>query len=99
MTIKKVYARKISSEEASQGYILVLKTKLSFFPPIGKPFIIRQDHQERKVKVESYSCTCQGPDNPHEHYFIKWKGLQKKQLVEIERDSDKPGRYDLKVQR
>jgi len=97
--IKNVYVRKISSEEASPGYILVLKNKLSFSPPRGKHFILQQDNQGRKVKVESYSCSCQGPHNPHKHYFIKWKKLQKKQWVEIEKDSNKHGRCNLKIQR
>ena len=99
MRTKNVYTRKISTEEASEGYILVLKNKLNFFPPIGKQFIIMHVNQERKVKVESYSCTCQGPDAPHEHYFIRWKGLKAKEKVKIEKDFKKEGRYSLHIGR
>jgi hypothetical protein len=95
MKTKNVYNRKISSEEASEGYILVLKNKLNFFPSIGKQFTMVYSNQKKKVKVESYPCTCQGPDLPHEHYFIRWKGLKAKESVEIEKDSRKEGRYVL----
>ena len=97
MKTKKVYTRKISSEEASEGYILVLKNKLHFFLPIGCQFTIRRGNQEKKEKVESYPCTCQGPDLPHEHYFIRWKGLKAKEKVEIEKDLKNEGRYILHV--
>ncbi len=97
MKTKNVYIRKISSEEASKGYILVLKNKLSFFPPMGKQFIIVQDSEERKSKLESYPCACQGPDAPHEHYFIRWKGLKAKEKVEIEKDLRKEERYILRI--
>lgn len=93
-----IYTRKISPEEASEGYILVLKNKLNFFPALGKQFIIVQGDKERKAKVESYPCTCQGPDLPHEHYFIRWKGLKVKEKVEIAKDVKKKGRYILQIQ-
>jgi hypothetical protein len=70
------YARKISSEEAKEEYILVLKNKLSFFPPRNTLFEMTAGTLRKKVAVESYRCTCQGPDEPHEHYFIQWKGLK-----------------------
>jgi hypothetical protein len=94
-----IYTRKISSEEASEGYILVLKNKLNLFPPIGKQFIIMHDNQKRKVKVKSYPCTCQGPDLPHEHYLIRWKGLRAKEKVENEKDTKKEMIYILQIQR
>lgn len=97
MRTENIYTRKISTEEASESYILVLKNKLHFFPPIGKQFIIMHDSQKRKVKVEFYPCTCQGPDLPHEHYFIRWKGLEAKEKVEIEKDLKNKGRYILHV--
>ncbi|MGB8657771.1 MAG: hypothetical protein WCE90_08305 [Candidatus Zixiibacteriota bacterium] len=99
MTTKGVYTRKISSEEAREGYILVLKDKLPFFPPIGEEFDLTRGGKKKKAKVESYHCTCRGPDLPHEHYFIRWKGLKAKDRVEIERVAKKQGMYLLKLLR
>lgn len=98
MKAKNVYTRKISNEETSESYILVLKNKLTFFPPIRKQFSIMQGEEERKAKVESYSCNCRGPDAPHEHYFIRWKGLKAKDKVEIKKDSIKEETYIMKIQ-
>ena len=80
------YSRRISSEEAREGYILVLKDRLPFFPPLGQSFSVRKDGGGGKAKVESYPCTCRGPDLPHEHYFIRWRGLRPNDKVEIKRN-------------
>ena len=47
--------------------------------------------------VESYPCTCRGPDRPHEHYFISWEGLESGDKVEIIKDSEKEGKYKLQI--
>ena len=69
------YERKISSLEAQQGYFLILKNKLSFFPEVGSSFSLTNGHVKKEAKIESYHCECQGPDQPHEHYFVRWSGL------------------------
>lgn len=71
------YERTISSFEAEQGYFLILKNKLSFFPSVGSTFSLTNGHMKKKAKIESYHCECQGPDQPHEHYFVRWSGLAK----------------------
>lgn len=70
-----LYERTVSRDESQKGYVFILKNQLPFFPEIGAPFIIRTAGKNKKAKVESYHCQCQGPDKPHEHYFIRWKGL------------------------
>ena len=97
MEKKFAYSRKISSEEAAEGYVLVLKSKLSFFPPLGKTFQLVQDGKQRRVRVESYRCACRGPDLPHEHYFIRWKGLRSGDKLEIREDAEKLGRFFIRV--
>lgn len=77
MKSKVNYSRKISTEEAREGYIMILKNRLSLFPSRGKPFDVKEGNVVKKARVESYSCTCQGPDLPHDHYFIRWEGLKK----------------------
>jgi hypothetical protein len=94
---KNVYSRRVSSEEAREGYLLVLKNKLRFFPPLGTGFDIVQDDVIGEAKVESYRCTCRGPDLPHEHYFIRRMGLKARDRVEIREDPERQGRYVLKI--
>ncbi|MGB2868686.1 MAG: hypothetical protein WBD36_09555 [Bacteroidota bacterium] len=77
------YSRRISTEEAREGYIMILKNRLSLFPPRGKPFDIKEGDVVKHASVESYSCTCQGPDLPHDHYFIRWEGLKKGMKVTL----------------
>ena len=72
-----IYERTITSLEAEQGYIFVLKNKRSFFPEEGSTFSITYGPKKKKAKIESYHCECQGPDKPHEHYFVRWSGLAK----------------------
>lgn len=92
----KTYTRKVLSKEAKEGYILILKNQLSYFPPLRKRFLLTSGEKVKRVAVESYSCTCVGPDKPHEHYFIRWPGLRKGTHLQIDRDSEAPGRYILK---
>jgi hypothetical protein len=94
---KLAYTRKISSEEAREGYVLVLKNYLSFFPRLRKTFELIHNDERRKVRVESYRCTCRGPDLPHEHYFIRWKGFRRGDKLEIQEDEEKLGRYVIRV--
>ncbi|MFH1738257.1 MAG: hypothetical protein ABIH23_04570, partial [bacterium] len=70
------YSRKISAEEAKKGHIFILKDQLSFFPARGKEFTLSGQEKEKKVFVESYRCTCRGPQLPHDHYFIRWDGVR-----------------------
>ncbi|MCX6143619.1 MAG: hypothetical protein NTZ35_10385 [Ignavibacteriales bacterium] len=89
------YSRKISSEESKKGYIFVLKGRLSFFPPKGKTFTLSELQNEKRVKMESYHCTCRGPALPHKHYFIQWDGVQRGEKITITKDRKIAGRYFL----
>lgn len=95
MTKKIIYSRKISKEEANNDFIFILKNKLSYFPELENAFELKGDNLSREVKVESYPCTCRGPERPHEHYFIRWEGLKAGNKVEIIKSSD--DRYNLKI--
>lgn len=89
------YSRRISSEEARDGFIFILKNRLSFFPPIGRTFSLGLDGRRKKVKVESRACTCRGEDKPHKHFFIRWGGLKTGSAVMIKK-TENAGRYLLK---
>ena len=96
MSSKKIYSRKISSTEAEENFIFILKNKLSFFPEIEKEFELGDGNSSKEVKVESYPCTCRGPERPHEHFFIRWKGLEAGDKVEITPNSIE-NKYLLKI--
>lgn len=97
MNMKNVYSRKISSKEAHNDFIFILKNRLSFFPELGEKFELEEDNLSKKVKVECYSCTCRGPDRPHEHYFIRWEGLESGDKIKIIKSSEKEDKYNLKI--
>jgi hypothetical protein len=97
--VRGAYSRKVSSEEAREGYLLVLRNKLQLFPPLGRRFDLVQNDVVDEARVESYRCTCRGPELPHEHYFIRWKGLRPKDRVEIREDPERQGRYLARIRR
>ena len=97
MKERPAYARKISSEEAREGYVMILKSKLAFFPPIGKAFNLIHDRMRSTTRVESYRCTCRGPELPHEHYFIRWKELKTADRIEIREDHRSKGTYIIQI--
>lgn len=89
------YERKVSSEEAREGYILVLKDRLTFFPPPGEPFEVRDGGIARRVSIEAVDCECRGPEKPHQHFRLPWPGLAPGGRVRLTR---RPGEaaYDAK---
>jgi hypothetical protein len=94
---KDVYSQKITSEEEQKRFVLVLKDRLSFFPPEGKAFRLIHNGQPKKAKVESYPCTCRGPDEPHSHYFVRASGLKAGDRVIVQREAKGANRYLLQV--
>jgi hypothetical protein len=90
------YSRKISSKEADNDFIFILKNKRPFFPELGEEFELKNYNSSQIVKVESYPCTCRGPDKPHEHYFIRWKGLKSGERIDIIKRSENESKYSLR---
>lgn len=82
------YTRKPSAEEASEGYLLILKDKLGLFPAIGEPFDVLDGADRRRAKVDAEHCECRGPELPHDHYKLRLPGLEKGHTVTIRRDGD-----------
>ena len=91
------YSRNVSSEEARQGYLMVLKDRLGFFPPPGETFDLTVAGLTRKARIESYPCACRGPELPHEHYFIRVEGLKHGQRVAVRRSHEKTSGYALEA--
>jgi hypothetical protein len=94
--VDNAYSRKISSKEADSSFIFILKNKLPFFPPLGANFELSDGEVSKEVKMDFYPCTCRGPDRPHEHYFIRWKGLEAGDKIEIIKESK--NKYNLQIQ-
>jgi hypothetical protein len=86
----RTYTRKVSGEEAREGYLLVEKTKLGLFPREGERFSL----EGHDAVVESYACTCRGPDRPHRHWLVRLGGLMAGETVEVVAGDD--GRYSLR---
>src|SRR3989442_11684045 len=99
MKTNETYTKKITSEEGKEGYFLVLKNRLPFFPQTGRTFQLVKDGHSRKARVESYPCTCRGPDEPHDHFFVRTRGLEPGDRVVVQRDSGKTVRFILHTSR
>jgi len=95
--VTSAYCRTISHEEGQQGYFMVLKDQISFFPLSGSTFEIVSGESITKATVESYACECRGPEKPHRHYFIRWKGLRAGDRITVRKSGKKPGRYIMQV--
>ena len=95
MVDEESYTRKLSSQEVKRGHIFILKDKLSFFPPMGKHFTLCVGDLENDVSLESYRCTCRGPQLPHDHHFIRCKRLRSGEKITITKDKNIPGKYHL----
>jgi len=94
-----IFTRKLSAEEVKKGYIFILKDKLSFFPPAGKPFDLQSGKTQKEASVESYHCTCRGPQFPHDHYFIRWDGLRFGDRISIVKDKKAENTFQLSLGR
>jgi hypothetical protein len=92
-----MYARTISEEEAKEGYFIVVKDMLAFFPIPGTEFELEHGASWRTAKVESHLCECRGPEKPHEHYFVRWNGLHCGDRLILRKHSDKPNRYIVSI--
>lgn len=86
-----LYERKVSAEEAREGYLLILKNRLSQFPPVGEEFQLRDCGEVRSVAVLAEHCECRGPELPHEHYRLPLPRLTKGLVVRIRSAG---GRYE-----
>lgn len=97
MNLGNTYVRTISDEEARNGYFMVVKDRLSFFPLPGTPFELCYGSTVQQAKVESHRCECRGHEKPHEHYFVRFHGLKPGDRIIVRRDPRQPNRYCVSV--
>ncbi len=69
---KKLYSRRLSLDEAREGYILISKDMLSMFPQPGEQFSVELSGTNFEMKIDAMPCTCRGPDNAHYHYHLNF---------------------------
>src|SRR5438445_12023972 len=98
MNTEDVYSEKITSEEEQGGYVIVLKDRLSCFPALGRRFQMIQNGRSRRAMLESYPCSCRGPELPHSHFFVRVKALKSGDRVTVRKDSKSGTRYLLQVE-
>lgn len=93
------YMRRVSGEEAREGYVLILKNHLDRFPPIGRPFDLVYEGRRASTRVVAVPCTCRGPDLPHDHYRFHWPGLRAGDRITVIRDAQDPDSYAVHLER
>ena len=69
------YARRLSTTEVKEGFILILKDKVKLFPESGRNFTLRIGSKEFTTQLKEIPCTCQGPDEPHVHWHLDASGF------------------------
>jgi hypothetical protein len=60
---------------------------------------VRQGEETREAMLEAEECTCRGPQNPHEHYYLSVPDLRPGDYVAIRKDADEEKVYHLEVTR
>ena len=64
------YRRKVSAEEVQEGFILVLKDNLEFFPKIDTPFKLSIDNEKHEAVLKAHDVWSVGPRKPQMQYRI-----------------------------
>ncbi len=88
------YQRRITKEEAEEGYIFITQDALKMFPEVDRKFYLVENKKETPVKVRSVSCICMGPEQPHKHYHLGYSPLTKDEVITIR--SGAKSKYSIK---
>jgi len=88
------YCRKLSTEDAATGSILIVKSRWRDFPPPMKEFMALVKGEQFATRIIAEECACVPP--PHEHYhleaahFAARLKFSRGETIEITRDGDGP---------
>ncbi len=66
--MRDAYRRRISAEEAREGFVFITKDAVRFFPPVGEEFEVRAAGATGRTRLAAVPCQCVG--EPHEHYHL-----------------------------
>ena len=95
-----IFSRKISIDEEQKNAVLVDKSKLKQFPDLGKEFKIKVGKRMVSAHVNAVSCTCVGPEKPHENYYLHFfSSLQFKKGQKVSVSKGKKANFELKISR
>jgi len=93
----KPYRRKLSSEDAGTGSILITKDRWRDFPAPMKEFEVRVGRTAFATRIVAEDCECVGPKHQHYHleagHFAKKLKFKPGDVVEI---AGVAGRYNLR---
>jgi hypothetical protein len=70
------YVRKLSGDEATHGYVMIMKESLKLFPKPKVGFKVKVNERSFDSEVKIVDCWCQGPKKPHMHYRIDLKNFR-----------------------
>jgi hypothetical protein len=65
------YETFLSDGEVKSKKIIVTKQALKIFPKPWKDFQMAFKKENFTLHIESESCTCMGPQKPHNHYWLR----------------------------
>jgi hypothetical protein len=68
MSADETYVRKLSRNEARDGFIFLSKDAVALFPPVDVAFQVAIGEEAVPACVRAIPCTCVG--EPHEHYHL-----------------------------
>lgn len=61
----------LSASEVADKKIIITKQALKVFPKPWKDFQLTIGKESFTTHIESESCTCMGPQKPHDHYWLR----------------------------
>ena len=90
-----LYARRLSPDESRNRYVFISKDSLKMFPGTGVALMADVNGKEHELFLESFLCTCRGPDAPHKHHRLSFKDMTPKvrlsrgSVVSIRKDKER----------
>ena len=65
------YEKSLTDGEVADKKIIITKQALKLFPKPWKDFQLTFGKESYDTHIESQSCTCMGPQKPHDHYWLR----------------------------
>jgi hypothetical protein len=81
--------RTVSRQTPGDGRLEITKAAALRVERLGNAFGIDVGGDKVGGTLETFPCTCRGPDNPHAHYFLeaeRFKVLEPGSVLELELD-------------
>ncbi len=69
--------RTVSRKTPGDGRLEITKQAALRIQHLGSPFAIDLSGESAQCTIETFECTCRGPDNRHVHYFLESETLKR----------------------